>query len=110
MKMLSCCSLMALLGLAAPVSQASVLDDLLPAPISIVKTDKAPVPVTKLSEVRVEKGTVPGAPERVASEGYRLEIGADGVKMTVSGERGERHAKTTLAQIAALVGAGGTAQ
>ena len=108
MKRLCCLSLAFLLGFIAHASSASVLEELMPAPVSIERSGGAAVPVAQLSTARVERRTVPDAPLRVAAESYSITVAAAGVTVTARDERGERHAKATLAQLAALAGEAGT--
>ena len=85
------------------LSRASAIDDLLPAPARVERAEKgAAVPVANLSKVRVERGSVPGAPARTAEESFSIAISADGVLVTAPGEKGERYAKAALVQLAAL--------
>ena len=82
------------------IAGTSVLDLLLPRPVSM-KTGSAEVPAAMLENVRTVSGDV-GAPSAARDESYRLAIAADGVTITSSGPVGERHARTTLAQLKAL--------
>ena len=50
----------------------------------------------------VTRGTVEGAPADVADQAYRIEIAADGVRVTAGGEAGARYAQLTLDQLRRL--------
>lgn len=88
---------------------AAVLDELMPVPVSVVRTKGAKAVSPALFEkAEVVMGPVAGAPARVTDESYALTIAADGVKITAPTPRGLRYAKTTLAQLAALAGEDGS--
>ena len=77
------------------------LDLLLPQP-QVIERGNGVATAEALSRVAVSCGTVAGAPTSVADEAYELAIRPDGVRIVASGKRGERHARTTLAQLAKL--------
>ena len=86
---------------AAPVMDA--LDELMPVPANVERRDGM-VDASKLGRAKVVRADVPGAPSSTADESYILEIGAEGATITASSPRGERWARITLAQMAALSG------
>ena len=84
--------------------ERTVLDDLMPQPVKteIVRYPHAKLPKSRLDEVKVVTGPVPGAPAATADEAYVLEISGNGVTVTAPGPRGERWARGTLAQLRRL--------
>ena len=80
-----------------------VYDDVLPA-LRKVTPGSGEVGASSLAAARFVRGMVAGAPERVASQAYSLDISQDGVVVTAGGDAGERYAKTTLRQLAKLSG------
>ena len=82
---------------------SSPLDLLMPQPVWIMRGEGT-VSGAPLEKVESAKAAVPQAPSAVADEAYVLDIRADGVKITAPGERGERYARVTLAQLRKLSG------
>ena len=80
---------------------ASALDLLLPKPVR-AEAGKGVADAAACSKITAVKGNVPGAPAAVAVEAYVLEITPSGVKITASDPRGERYARSTLAQLLKL--------
>ena len=88
-------------------ARADVYDDVLPLLRSVERCDKAETAnVDALSRITVRRGEVEGAPANVADQAYVLEIGAKGVRVTAGGDAGERYARVTLEQLAALAKGG----
>ncbi|MBQ6246966.1 MAG: family 20 glycosylhydrolase [Kiritimatiellae bacterium] len=80
---------------------SNFLDLLLPKP-QVIERGNGVATAEALSRVEVSRGTVVGAPTSVADEAYELTIRPEGARIVASGMRGERHARTTLAQLAKL--------
>ena len=87
---------------AVPVL-AGTLDLLLPKPVK-AELLEGTVPAELCTKVETVRGAVPGAPDAVAAEAYALDVSGSGVRITASDKRGERHARTTLAQLTKLGG------
>ena len=81
--------------------QADTLGLLLPKPVKGERLAGS-VAAADCANVKVVKGAVPGAPDAVSAEAYILEVCKDGVTVTTSDNRGERHARTTLNQLLKL--------
>jgi hypothetical protein len=77
------------------------LDLLLPQP-QVIERGNGVATAEALSRVAVSRGTVAGAPTSVADEAYELTIRPEGARIVASAMRGERHARTTLSQLAKL--------
>jgi hypothetical protein len=96
-----------LAGAVFSAARADVYDDVLPLLRSVERCDKAETAnVDALSRITVRRGEVEGAPANVADQAYVLEIGAKGVRVTAGGDAGERYARVTLEQLAALAKGG----
>ena len=105
-KVFLCALTAALLASASCGATAcGVYDDVLPA-LRKVTPQSGEVGAASLAAARFVRGTVAGAPERVASQAYYIEISRDGVVVTAGGDAGERYARTTLRQLAKLSGGG----
>ncbi|MBQ6329404.1 MAG: family 20 glycosylhydrolase [Kiritimatiellae bacterium] len=105
-KVFLCALTAALLASASCGATAcGVYDDVLPA-LRKVTPQSGEVGAASLAAARFVRGTVAGAPERVASQAYSIEISRDGVVVTAGGDAGERYARTTLRQLAKLSGGG----
>ena len=87
---------------AVPVL-AGTLDLLLPKPVR-PELLEGTVPAEVCARTETVRGAVPGAPDAVAAEAYVLEISGTGARITASDKLGERHARTTLAQLLKLGG------
>jgi len=81
---------------------AGPFEDLQPQPKRVVAADGVCADVTK---VTVKNARIEDAPRELSGEAYRLEIAPGGVTIVSSDARGERYARTTLAQLVKL-GAG----
>ncbi|MBR6586713.1 MAG: family 20 glycosylhydrolase, partial [Kiritimatiellae bacterium] len=81
--------------------QADTLDLLLPKPVKVEQLAGSAT-AEVCANVKVVKGSVPGAPSAVAAEAYVLEVSKNGVTVTASDSRGERYARTTLDQLMKL--------
>ncbi len=92
-----------LLGTAFAVttSLASVLDELMPRPRSVVPAEGT-VGRERLSAPAVESRAVAGAPAAVADEAYSLEISTSGARIVARTKLGERWARQTLVQLGKL--------
>ena len=82
---------------------AGTLDLLLPKPVK-AELFEGTASAELCAKVETVRGAVSGAPETVAMEAYVLEISGSGARITASDKRGERHARTTLAQLLKLGG------
>ena len=80
---------------------ADALDNLVPVPKCVRRSDGV-ASAAVLSHVRVEEGTVAGAPERTKAESYRLVVSPDGVMIAAGDPRGVRYARVTLDQLVKL--------
>ena len=88
-------------ALCALQSAANVLDSLLPRPAGI-KALQGFADEAALARVEERTGDVCEAPPSMRGESYRLTVSSQGVEIVSPGEKGLRHARTTLAQIKAL--------
>ena len=79
----------------------SALDLFLPRPVE-VKTLSGAADAVALARVNERIGDVDGAPPATRDEAYRLTVSPGGVEIVAPGEKGMRHARTTLAQLKAL--------
>lgn len=87
--------------------RADVYDEVLPALRSVDRCAAgSTVAADVLARVSVRRGTVPGAPADVADQAYAIDITAAGARVTAGGAAGERYAKVTLGQMAALAKGG----
>ena len=93
--------LAAMFAVSSFALQADGLDLLLPKPVMGERFEGS-ADAAICANVKVVRGAVPGAPAAVAEEAYVLEVSRDGVKVTASGGRGERYARTTLGQLLKL--------
>ena len=98
----------AMMALGAVLSaNADVYDEVLPLLRSVERCENAAsVPVSALSQFKVRRGEIEGAPANVADQAYLIEITQKGVEIKAGGAAGERYAKTTLEQLARLAGGG----
>ena len=85
---------------AASATQAGPLEDLLPRPRSVVAAPGALAAAG--ARVHVARTIVEGAPKHVADQAYILHVSEDGVRISAGGEAGERYARVTFDQLAAL--------
>lgn len=85
-------------------ASADVLDELLPRPCELRRTDGSVAARALADEAafKVERGTVAGAPAARQEEAYRLIADKDGVRIVAGGRLGELHARATLRQLKAL--------
>ena len=87
---------------SAAAAWGGPLDDLLPKPRSVAVAEG--FLVDGAAKARVVRGVVASAPPSVADQAYVLKVSPDGVTVTAGGERGERYALATLAQLSAMSG------
>ena len=89
---------------AAHADVSGSLDLILPHPQSVVRMGGTVAEDIVCGSPAVIRASVPGAPARTADESYRLDIGEKGAVITAPSDRGVRHARTTLHQLAKLSG------
>ena len=92
-------SLLLLSAGGVSLALAGPFEDLQPQPKRVAAGEGV---CADVSNVKVRAGTVAEAPAALAAEAYRLEIAPEGVTVTASDRRGERYARTTLAQLVKL--------
>ena len=88
----------------------AALDDLLPRPQRIERRSGTVAAAVARRRQKVVRAPVPDAPARTADEAYVLTIDAAGVTIAAPTEKGERYARTTLAQLMKLTGGGALPQ
>jgi len=82
---------------------ASPYDELMPMPRRVEKAGGT-ASAGALRNVRVVRGSVPGAAENVADQAYVLDVAPDRVTITAGGAAGENWARVTLEQLRRLSG------
>ena len=97
------CIALGAFAFAAHVAFGSPLSELMPEPRSAEERPGA-IDAAAAANVKIVRGSVPGAPASVADEAYILEVSAEGATVTSSGRTGDMNAKKTLAQLAKLGG------
>ena len=88
--------------LCACSAWGDAFDDLVPAPRSVTRTAGTIESAKIRTEVKVETGTVPGAPSATADEAYVLDVTPTGAVITASTPRGARWGRVTLDQLAKI--------
>jgi len=86
---------------AASLFAGDPLTELVPMPRQIT-AGCGTVDACALGNVTCIRGDIPGAPQQVAVEAYRLEIATNGVTIVAPSRLGELHARTTLGQLERL--------
>ena len=99
-RMVLCLCLVGLMN-AGWAALSGPLGELMPTP-QLVAPGKGSVPASLLAIPRVVRAAVPEAPKGVAEEAYVLDVSSAGAVITAEGPLGERHARTTLAQLIRL--------